>query len=184
MALRRGFKSEANSIAREIRVELGLGQTAPLDVFALASLLSIPLLPLSRLGISTPGAVGHFFDVEPGAFSAVTVFRGNQRIVTYNDRHALSRQTSDIAHELAHALLLHPPVVALDASGCRVWDSEIEEEADWLAAAMLVTEEAAVQIARSGRDLRAAARALGVSQQMLQFRLNVTGARRRAGVRR
>ena len=44
-ALRRGFKTEANDIAREIRQELGLGLADPLDPWVLAAQLEIPWCP-------------------------------------------------------------------------------------------------------------------------------------------
>src|SRR6266567_2396404 len=42
MELRRGFKSEASDIAREVRGELGLGMLEQLDPWLLAEHLAIP----------------------------------------------------------------------------------------------------------------------------------------------
>jgi len=130
--------------------------------------------------MAAPEAVRHFCVVDPTRFSAVTVFMGLFRHIVHNDAHAAGRQASDIAHELAHGLLLHPPAPALDAGGCRNWDAELEEEANWLGGALLVPEEAAVLLARRGIPLDVAAEAYGVSEQMMDWRLNVTGARIRA----
>ena len=47
--MRRGFKTEANAIAREVRSELGLDPASPLDVWRLAEHLDILVLPLSSL---------------------------------------------------------------------------------------------------------------------------------------
>ena len=47
--LRRGFKGEANGLARALRAELGLGPADPLDPWLLADHLSIPITPLSDL---------------------------------------------------------------------------------------------------------------------------------------
>jgi len=181
MALRRGFKTEANDIAREVRDELGLRCADPLDPWALAHHLEIPVMPLNKLGGLTPDAVHHFHRVDRGAFSAVTVFDGSRRMIVYNDSHSLGRRASDLAHELAHALLLHRPVPALDERGCRRWNAEQEEEANWLAAALLISEEAALEIARRGHARAEAAQQYRVSQAMITFRLNVTGALRRVG---
>jgi Zn-dependent peptidase ImmA (M78 family) len=100
-------------------------------------------------------------------------------MIVYNDAHSRGRQASDITHELAHALLQHPPAPALDHRGCRHWDPELEEEADWLAGVLLITEDAALAIVRNGLSLEEAAAKYGVSTQMVQFRVNMTGARRR-----
>ena len=43
--MRKGFKTEANAIAREVRKELGLATASPLDVWQLAEHLEIPLIP-------------------------------------------------------------------------------------------------------------------------------------------
>jgi hypothetical protein len=110
MTLRRGFKSEANTIARQVREEMGLWVGAPLDPWKLAEHVAIPLLPLAALKAATPDAVNQFSSVEPGAFSAVTVFNGPSRLIVFNDTHSRARQASDLAHELSHALLQHAPI--------------------------------------------------------------------------
>lgn len=178
MALRRGFKTEANNLANEVRGELGLGPLDPLDPHALAAHLDIPIISLSDLLPEAP-AVRHLLAVETGIFSAVTVFAGHERTIVHNDAHALSRQNSNLAHELAHGLLLHPPTPALDDRGCRHWNQTIEDEAEWLAGALLVTETAAIEIARGRWTMAEAGRHFGVSTAMIQFRINKTGATRR-----
>lgn len=177
--LRRGFKTEANDIARDIRQELGLRLADPLDPWALAKLLAIPVVPLGALAGDAPLATQLFLHEDRGSFSAVTVFHGYGRVIVHNDAHSLGRQASNLAHELAHALLLHQSSPAIDDRGCRYWDAELEAEADWLAGALLISEEAALQIARSGMSMRDAAKRYGVSEPMVQFRINVTGARKR-----
>lgn len=172
-----GFKTEANEIAREIRRELGLRDADPLDPWKLAAHLAVPVVPLSSFRADASRAARLFRTVERETFSAVTVFAGTERMIVYNDAHFRGRQASDIAHELAHALLQHPPAPIFDAHGCRNWDAALEDEANWLAAALLVSEEAALTIALNGTSTEAAAARYGVSKQMLQFRLNVTGAR-------
>ena len=177
--MRRGFKSEANAIAREVRKELSLAPTAPLDVWALAEYLGIPVVPLSDFAAAAPDAAAFFAGEGEASFSAVTVFKGPHRTVVYNDAHADARQPNDIGHELAHALLLHEPTPAMDGHGCRLWDEEMEEEADWLSGALLIPEEAALLIARRGWSLGLAATKYAVSEPMVRFRLNVTGAKKR-----
>lgn len=178
-ALRRGFKTEANDIARQIRQEQGLVLADPLDPWRLAEHLEIPVVPLTDFRRDVPAVVSHFTKVNRGEFSGVTVFRGPSRLIVFNDSHSDGRQASDLAHELAHALLQHPPGPALDGTGCRDWDQELEEEANWLAGALLVSDEAAIAVARSGMSTENAARKYGVSPKMMRFRLNVSGAQTR-----
>jgi Zn-dependent peptidase ImmA (M78 family) len=180
MGFRRGFKTEANTRALEVRAELGLGALDRFDPFVLAEHLLIPVVALSEL-LSTTPVVVHLLDIEPDVFSAVTVFAGTKRSIVHNDSHTPARQNSNIAHEEAHALLFHEPKPATDHRGCRHWDQDIEDEAGWLASVLLVPEDAALAIARgtwlSEDD---AAVHLGVSSEMLNYRLNVSGARKRA----
>lgn len=179
MALERGFKSDANATAREIREELGLSLLDRLDPWQLAAHLQIPVTALSEMEPEAQNAVHRLHDLEPDAFSALTVFHGSRRWIVHNDAHSLGRQASDLAHELAHALLHHPPTPALDENGCRDWNQDIEDEANWLAGAMLITEDAALSIVRKRTPLQVAAQELGVSMKMMQWRINVTGARSR-----
>lgn len=179
MKLRRGFKTEANGIAREIRRELGLSAIDPLDPFALAQHLDIPVIPISTLRETRPTAVEYFLRRQPGEFSALTIFEGARRWIFFNDGHPSARQRTDVSHELSHGILFHEGKPALDANGCRDWDEELEREADWLGAALLVSEEAALYVAGCGMPMHQGARFFGVTQAVMRWRLNVTAAHRR-----
>lgn len=178
MALRRGFKTEANETADEVRAELGLGPLDRLDPRRLADALEIPIFDLSTVAMADP-AILHFVDVEPSAFSAVTVFAGPRRGIVHNDTHSPERQNSNLAHELAHGLLLHPATPAFGDTGCRNWSDDLEDEANWLAGVLLVTEAATLDVARRKLSISVAAEQYGVSEQMLRWRMNMTGAHRR-----
>ncbi|WP_419944278.1 ImmA/IrrE family metallo-endopeptidase [Candidatus Poriferisodalis sp.] len=180
MALRRGFKTEATALASELRSELGLRPFDRLDPFALAHHLDVPVLPLTELrAICT--AAEHFITEEPEAFSALIVFEGRRRIIVYNDTHSTARQHSSIAHELGHCILQHTPAPALDPlTGCRDWRADHEQEADWIAGALLVTRQMALATARGRFAFAGALRRLAVSPEMLNWRMNVTGARSQA----
>lgn len=179
MAFRRGFKTEANNITSDIRSELGLGPFDSLDPWGLANCLGIPVLGLSDYVIDAPH-VKHFLSVEQDVFSAVTVFRGRRRMIVHNDSHHPHRQKSNLCHELAHGLLQHPPTPALDNRGCRDWNQEVEDEAGWLAGTLLITEPMALAIAKKKYTHEEVTRLLGVSEDMIRFRLNATGAYIRA----
>lgn len=179
MTLRRGFKSEASELAKEVRAELGLGPFDRLDPRELAEYLDIPIMSLSELAPDVSGARYFLFE-EQDSFSALTVFAGSQRMVVHNNSHSEARQNSNLTHELAHALLLHIPVPALDAiTGCRNWDDTIEQEAAWLSGELLVSREMALAAARGRPTQLQARQRLGVSEWMLQWRINSTGAAKR-----
>ncbi len=175
MAYQRGFKKAAAELAADTRAELGLGPLERLDPYTLAEHLAIPIIDLGSLEVDAP-AVRHLITVEPEVFSAVTVFNGPRRVIVHNDGHSPARQHSNLCHELSHGLLLHPPTPAMDDSGCRVWNQDVEDEATWLAGCLLVTEQAALATARGRWTLVEAAERFGVSEAMMQFRINKTGA--------
>ncbi|WP_298445965.1 ImmA/IrrE family metallo-endopeptidase [Ferrimicrobium sp.] len=179
MALQRGFKTWANKVAADTRAELGLEPLDRLDSRQLADYLGIPVIDLSSLELDAP-AVGHLLKVEPNAFSAVTVFNGTRRTIIHNDAHAPTRQNSNVSHELSHGLLGHPPTPAFDDTGCRIWSQDIEDEATWLAGCLLVPEPAALAIARGRWMSDQAATHFGVSERMIRYRINATGASTRA----
>lgn len=179
MALWWGFKTHAAEVAREVRAELDLGPTAPFDPHVLAAHLAIPILPLSVFATELPAAVRYFSGRGAGEFSAATVFSGTERLIVHNDAHAPVRQASDLSHELSHALLFHEPKPALDTLGCRDWDPDAEDEADFLTGVLLVPEEVTIAVIRRGLTVAAAAEGYGVSVALMRWRINVTGARMR-----
>ncbi len=174
--MERGFKSYANGLVLEVRGELGLSPVQPLDPWVLADFLAIRVEPLSSFGADAPLATRVFRTSAKSAFSAVTVLDGHRRRITYNDYHARNRQTSNLAHELAHGLLMHPPAPALDGRGLVVHRSEIEDQASFMGAALLVPEGAALAIVANGMALADAAAHYGVSLGLLRWRVNSTGA--------
>ncbi len=176
MALRRGFKTEANQISRDMRRELKLVSEAPLNPWELANHLCIPVITMSEMRETAPKAVTYFSTKNTSEFSAMTVFEGNYRIIVHNDAHSPGRQSNDVSHEISHGLLFHPPQQALDANGCRNWNNDFEDEANYLSAALLVSEEAALYIARNKIPVTDAAIHYGVSEQVIKWRLSITGA--------
>jgi len=115
---------------------------------------------------------------------------GEKDLVLVNPSHSRGRQANDLMHELAHILLGHEAArvdVAEDGSLVLfTYDKDQEDEANWLAACLLLPRPALLEIRKAGKDLRTAAKEYGVSQVMLQYRLNVTGVdhQLRQGIRR
>ena len=124
-------------------------------------------------------AAAYLLADEPSSFSAVTVFHGAHRLIVHNDAHHLYRQNSNIAHELSHALLFHEPTPALDDLGSRYWNQNIEDEANWLAGVLLMTEDATLHAVRRAWSMQHIGESFGVSPQMATWRINSTGARKR-----
>jgi len=184
VALRRGFKTDANRLAREVRRELGLADHAPLCPRALAEHLAIPIMTLDEFRDAVPEAVaclqsqGNRF-----ALSAVTIFFGYRRVIIHNNSHSPKRQASNLIHELSHGLLMHPPKPPFDANGSRHYDDELEEEANWLGPALLISAEAALHIAEQGHSVGVASDLYGATVDVVRMRLNVSGATKRVAYR-
>jgi Zn-dependent peptidase ImmA (M78 family) len=178
--VRRGFKTEAERLAREVREERELPLTEAFDPFAYAAHLGIPVLSLADL--EERGAnvrfVFYLRRVESGVFSAATIFDGAFRLIFYNDAHAPTRTLNSVTHELAHGILAHVPTPLSNEHGQRHWDADQEEEANWLAAALCVPRDGLLLLLARGRTPEQIGRAYGVSQALLRWRLNQTGVLR------
>jgi Zn-dependent peptidase ImmA (M78 family) len=179
VTLERGFRSRVLALGLEVRSEIGLSAVDVLDPLELASWLGIPVVALSTLSQHASAAVAHLTAVNPSVFSAVTVFAGPRRVIVHNDAHAPTRQRSNLAHELCHGLLLHPPTPPLETTGINAAEADYEEEAAWFAGALLIPDAAALAIARNYWTNVEAAEHFGLSEHMVAFRMNTTAARRR-----
>lgn len=175
MALRRGFKTEAREIAAEVRAEIGIGAYAPLDPWALAEHLEIPVWPLGGFRPMATDCVATLHGPCHGQFHAMIALTGRRRVIIHNDRNAITRQRSDICHELAHALLLHQPQEVAPGEPLE-YDEDQEDEAAWLGGVLLVTEDGCLDVCRQGLTLQAAATRFGVSAHLMRWRLNKSGA--------
>ncbi len=179
MKFERGFKAYANRIALEVRKDLNLDPISPLCPWSLADDLYIPVVRLRSLSAGSSALAGHvdyLANRQPQVFSAITVFRGTRRLIVHNDAHAPARQRSDLAHELAHALLLHPPHPAFCSNGDRTYNRQLESEAGWLGPVLLVSDEAARWAAVRKMTEAEAAHHFGVSLDLMRFRLRMSGA--------
>lgn len=170
--MRRGFKAEANRIALRIRDQLDLRPIDPLNPFDVCDHFEIEVRPLSHLGREA----NHFLNQGKSKFSAVTVPCGMKRAIVHNDMHVTPRQHSNLMHELAHGFLGHQPCQAFDCDGEREYDSGIEEEANFLAGFLLIPNEAAWHIVKTGL-VSSATSIYEVSRPMLDWRLQVSGSR-------
>ena len=98
-------------------------------------------------------------------------------VVLHNNVHSRVRQRANIAHELAHVILDHPFTLPIDPTGSRNFDRDREDEANWLGPVILIPNEAALYIVREALDSSSACAKYGVSSQLLQMRINASGAR-------
>ena len=176
MALRRGFKSEAERIAARARTAIGVDPDAPISLSELAPFLGVEI----RAGDDLI-ARQRFADLEriqKGAFSACTFQPSpDRKVVVFNPISSTARQASDIAHELAHVMLDHDlsRIERLGDLTFLTCDPTQEEEAKWLSGCLLLPRPVLVAATRQGWDASKIAESYGVSEDMARYRLNVTG---------
>ena len=175
--MKRGFKSNAEDIAMEIRAELNLDTNDGLDVLKLAEYLAIPIFTITQITRLVPrNSFAHYFSaVDTDSFSAVTVFHGYKRFIVHNENHHPNRQASNLAHEISHSLLEHSPTPIAGRDGRRYWNGEVEEEANWLGAALLVPRAGALKMVKANRTLAQIAVHFGVSESLCQWRIRQSG---------
>ena len=176
--MERGFKTRCEEMSRSLRAEIGLGAIAPLPPDQLAAYLDVAVWPVTSLGLAESD-LNQLIHKDPDAWSAITVSASGREAIVVNPGHRGGRYSSDVMHELAHLLLGHRPSTMFFAGNgelaLRGYDPSAEEDADWLAAALLLPREALVSARRQRDPVREVCARYGVSRQMLTFRTSVTG---------
>lgn len=179
MSLERGFKSWTERIARSLRSDLALSGREPLDPRSLATYLQIRLLTPNDVVGLPEDARRQLLVIDPSGWSAITVESGGRVCIIYNPSHTPARQSNDIAHEIAHVILGHKPATIImshdGAFAMRSYDQKQEDEANWLAAALLLPREALLYFRRTRLTTTEIAAHFGVSEQLATYRLRMTG---------
>jgi IrrE N-terminal-like domain len=186
--LERGFKARAERTSAGLRGELGLTAFDRLDPRQLASYLEVKLLTPNDIPGMTTTLLNQLLTVEPWGWSAVTIVQGNAALVIFNPRHSAGRQASDITHELAHLVLGHQPATMIMSPDgnlvMRSYDQKQEDEANWLAWAILMPREALIMMMGKGSTVTEIADAYGVTETLVQYRIRITGVESQLRARR
>jgi Zn-dependent peptidase ImmA (M78 family) len=99
--------------------------------------------------------------------------------IVLNPEHAATRQRNDLMHELAHIDLKHVPTrVDVSPTGMLLlsdYSDEQEQEADWLAGALLLPRDGLVRLRRQSKTVSDVATFYGVSNALCEWRLRMTG---------
>ena len=133
--LKRGFKAKAERIAEQYREELSISIFDPLDAFALAEHLQVPVFSVQDLQEISPAHLKTLSDTSK--FSALWLpNEEGQRIIIHNSAHSPKRQQSNLMHELAHLILKHE-IPDKEAQLCKeyglhYYNEEHEQEAKYL----------------------------------------------------
>lgn len=179
--MRRGFKTDAQKLALELRAELGLDAYGPFDPYALAREYGVPVFSLSDLGRDpeATAAAAHYTKNGSVTFSAALVPVGSKRLILDNDGHDPKRRRNSVSHEMSHLVLEHEfSHVLLTADGYRAFSPDREDEANWLGGELLIPYAAAERAARLDWSDEQVAEAYDVSVPLARMRMNVSGARK------
>ena len=179
MAFRRGFKSQCERRSVEYRRRLGLKQDDPLSADCLARHLSVTVWSVAdvvSLGVEDLAILS---DEADGSWSALTMRIGMDNLVIYKPVSSEGRRNNVVMHELSHIVLGHDLADAcIMDDGSLVpgnFNQDQEDEADWLAGTLLLPRPALISLRRRRIPDQAACRQYLVSQEMLTWRLRMTG---------
>jgi IrrE N-terminal-like domain len=176
---RRGFKTWCETIAVEKRRALKVPRNGRLDPRLLAKDMHVAVRCIEQIPNLAPGTLQQLTAHDPDAWSAVTLCDNGRYLVVLNSSHAKTRQANTLMHELAHLIIGHKPArLDITHDGLMVlssYNKQHEEEAKWLAAALLLPRDALVQIRRRGLSDDQAADVYGCSRQLVAYRIQITG---------
>ena len=184
MTLRRGFRADAERMAQRIRQELGIRPFDTLDLRALASRREVDIVAADTL--VPRDRLEELERLQAFAFSACTFDIDGAKVIVISPLHSPARQTSDIAHELAHLLLEHELTEIREIAGItfRTCRTDQEEEATTLGGTLLLPRPLLVRAAANGMTLDQIAKSCGVTLDMARFRFNTTGVHKQLSARR
>lgn len=176
--MKHGFKSWCERAAISYRNNLGLKNIDPLPANTLAQHLGVILKTPEEIDGLSKESLEVLLNGESKSWSAVTLTFGTKNVVIYNPKHSAGRRSNDIMHELSHIIIGHQPQQMHSyelALLLRHYNAEQEDEADWLAATLLLPKDILIKIKASRIDHEDAARVYGTSKALVEMRMNVAG---------
>ena len=180
--LRRGFKTWCENAAASYRRDLGLRPTDPLDPKQLAAHLGVLVWSPAEIPGIAKSVVTHLTAKDPEAWDAVTIHAEGSTLIIFNDAVDVGRRNNSLAHELSHVILEHEPAHVFHTPDGHMMMNEYnklhEEEANCLAATLLLPRVALLEVVGQRLPERAAAGRFGVSLPLFQMRRNMTGVDR------
>ncbi|OLY95705.1 protein of unknown function [Cnuella takakiae] len=176
--LKRGFKAEAERIAERCREEVGVSKFDPLDAFALARHLDIPVISLDELDDFPEKHLNKLR--QPSKFSAIWMpNEDGDKIIIHNTRHSAKRQQSNLMHELAHIIRNHevPEDIARLCLllNLHYYNKEQEEEAKYLGGCLQISRAGLQWALKRNFTREEIADHFNASIEMVVYRLNTTG---------
>ncbi|MFC4950937.1 ImmA/IrrE family metallo-endopeptidase [Pseudonocardia sp. GCM10023141] len=190
--MRRGFKAEAERHAASLRASIDCSDRESPNLAKIAVHLRVAVLPADQLLDGGIDDLLALHQAQAGAFSAATLSPpGKRRVVVYNpvnfegryltpaEAKLDGRTRSNVAHEFSHMILGHEvrQVQKITEHYFFTCNPEQEEEANWLAGAILLPRPLLIDAARHGLTDAQTATMHNVTAEMARFRMNTSGAK-------
>jgi Zn-dependent peptidase ImmA (M78 family) len=179
-ALERGFKAWSERTALAFRSEIKVNIDAALSPTLLADYLGVQLWTPHQVPGMTSDLLDQLLKNDPWGWSATSLQVDGSAIVIFNPRHSKGRQASDVAHELAHIILEHQPATLilsadLEEISMRSFNQKQEDEANCLGWTLLLPRDALMRAKRRRLSTEAIAEQFGVTNSLVNYRINATG---------
>ena len=185
MALRRGFKAEAERLAKDFWSAMSLTPNDRMDAVILAEHVGCTVHSADAL--VDLGKLKELHQIQEDAFFACTFeLPGDRHAIVFNPLVSRRRRNSDVAHEVAHIVLGHS-LSRLERLGNVAFlscDKQQEEEAAWLSGCLLLPRFVLIHDLRKRRKPTTIAKNRMVSSDMVNYRLQVTGVTRQVAAER
>lgn len=130
----------------------------------------------------TPEMLGVLLGSGAKEWSAAAFHDGEGYIVIENITHGIQWREATRMHELAHVICSHKPTAIGATPGnvflMRGFYAEQEAEADWLGSCLHLPRPALSWAVKNGLDARQISERFVASDEMVRFRMNITGVRK------
>ena len=177
-SLRRGFKAFAERQADELRTALSVGTYEKLLPRDVATHLGVLVFYPEDLNLTTED-IDQLTRRDPDSWSGLTVKESGLTCIVLNSRHPASRQSNTLMHELSHIILKHVPSRVDIAEGGMLllsdFSREQEDEANCLSGCLLLPRQLLLRLRGSGKSVSEIALENGVSNELCQWRVRMTG---------
>ena len=179
--LKRGFKAEAERLAKQYREELNIHPCAPLCAFKLTEHLQVPIWKATEF-IKTSREID-LLSKDCGWSALTLITKASNRIIIYNPFHSQGRQQSDVMHELAHVICKHErDQKEYDFEipfGMREFNEVQEEEAKCLGSTLQLATPCLLWANKKDMSKEQIAEHFNASRDMVNYRMNTTGIAKR-----
>jgi len=180
--VRRGFKAQCEQISKRYRKELGLTLQEALPYRVFADHMGIRIWRPDEVPDLTAKSVQQLTVHDESDWSAVTIQDFGKTVIVVNSTHSEKRLANDVIHEISHIILDHQKArLEVNDAGdlwLKAYRSEQEDEADWLAAALLLPRDGLMACYRTIQSFGELADIFDVSADLVRMRVNRTGIAR------